>query len=174
MKRAIIYAVLAFTIVSLVCAAVPARLHAEKYEKLYDLFEDIKGWKGKDPEGVAMEMPGMKMLQATRNYAKGENEINAMIIIGNSAMTGAFTGQGVMKYESEKGKAASQEIDGFMVYTMYDKKKRSGAVTVVLLPNEEGGALFVLAFEGLGDEEGFEIAKGYDWKKMKKRIESLD
>lgn len=174
MKRAIISATLVFAVVSLAQAVIPAGLHAEKYEKLYELLEDIKGWKGEDPEGLAMDMPGMKMLQAHRSYSKGDNEINAMIIAGNAAAVGAFTAQGEMNFESSEGKVATKEIDGFMVHTMYDKKGHSGAVTVALVPGEKTGAIFMLSFEDLTVEEGLEIAKGFDWKAMKKKVESLD
>lgn len=174
MKRTIIYAVLVVAAVSLVQAAIPAGLHAEKYEKLYVLLEDIKGWEGEDPEGMAMDMPGMKMIQAIRSYSKDDNEINAMIIIGNTAAVGAFTGRGEMNFEASEGKVAAKEIDGFMVHTMYDKKEHSGAITVILLPGEKEGAIFVLSFEDLTDEEGLEIAKGFDWKGMRKKVESLD
>ena len=174
MKRAIMYAALALAVVTLVQAAIPGVLRAEKYEKLYGLFEDIEGWEGKDPEGVAMDMPGMKMIQAMRIYSKDENEINAMIMIGNAPTMGAFTTPGEMNFESSEGKVATREIDGFMVHTMYDKEEHSGAVTVILLPGENGGAIFVLSFEDLTDEEGLDIAKGFDWEKMKKEVGSLD
>jgi hypothetical protein len=174
MKEATIRTMLMVIVISLICAAAPTRLLAEEYEKFYDQFVELEKWKRNDPEGAAVAVPGMNMLQAMCTYTKDKSELNAMIMIGTAAMTSPFTAQGEMKYETEDGKAVSEEIDGFMVFTMYDKKNKSGAVTVVLLPGEEENALFVLAFEGLPEKEGREMAMKFNWKEMKKRVESLE
>jgi hypothetical protein len=174
MKKVTVCMALLLAAVFIVQAAVPAALHAEKYEKLFGLFGDIEGWKGKDPEGMAMDMPGMKMIQAMRTYVKDDNEITAMIMLGDSPTAHAFMPQGGMHFESSESKAVAEEIDGFMVYTMYDKDEGIGAVTVLLLPREKGTAFFVVSFDEHTGEEALEIAKKFDWKEMKKKVESLD
>ncbi|MBN1163002.1 MAG: hypothetical protein JXB45_00350 [Candidatus Krumholzibacteriota bacterium] len=180
MKKTIVPVILMLVAVCLAQALMPSPLCAEKYEKLYELFGDIKGWKAKDPEGMAMEMPGMKMIQATRTYSQGEQELSAVILIGNAAAAaGALaspgTASGEMKFESSESKAEAREIDGFMVHTLHDKKEKSGAVTVVLEMGEgQDQAVFMLSYEGLSDEEGLKLAQGFDWKKMKKMVKSLE
>jgi hypothetical protein len=174
MKKHVMLVVSVLILSVLVQTAVPAILHAEKYEKLYDLFGDKKKWKGKDPEGVEMNMPNMKMLSATKVYTKDDSEVTAMIMIGSSAMMGPMIANGQWNFETEQGKAKSEEIDGFMVHSIYDKENNTGGVMVLLLEGEEEQAYFNLMFENLSEKEGWEMAKSFDWKKMKKKVESLD
>ncbi|MCK4539292.1 MAG: hypothetical protein KAV42_10895 [Candidatus Krumholzibacteria bacterium] len=176
MRRSTITLVLAIAVIFLFQAVAPAGLHAQKHEKLYGLFQDVKGWKGDDPEGMAMDMPGMKMIQAIRTYSKGDKEVVAMIIIGNAATTAPFMGQlgQSMNFESDEAKVELKEMDGFTVYSIYDKEEHSGTVTVLLTKSEEESSMFVITFEDNNMETGLKLAKSFDWKEMKKKIEALD
>ncbi len=173
MLRATLFSALTLAVVFLFQAVAPADLHAEKHEQLYGLLKDVKGWKGEDPEGMEMDMMGMKMVQAMRTYKKGDNEISAMITIGQGSMAGAYGGQGEMKYESSEGKLEMKEIDGFPVHLLFEKDDETGSITVVLTPEKDKGAVFILTFEGIKEEEGMKIAKSFDWKAMKKKVEEL-
>jgi hypothetical protein len=157
-----------FAVTGVVCA------QAESYESLYPCFIDIQGWKGEEPEGAKMEMPGMKMINAVRGYEKGDKEIKALIIIGNPAMAGYAAPQGMMNMETDDMRVNVKTIRGFQVSTVYDKKEKSGAVTVILLPSQDGGgAIFSLAYENMSDDEALDIAQSFDWSLMKDTAQSF-
>ncbi|MBN2185650.1 MAG: hypothetical protein JW746_10010 [Candidatus Krumholzibacteriota bacterium] len=174
MRKSITALSIALSVLLLSCALAPETALAEKHEKLYGELKDIEGWKGKDPEGMAMDMPGMKMIQAMRIYTKGENEITAMIMTGSPAATGSFTPQGEMNFESSEGKASVKEIDGFTVHFAYDKEEHAGAITVLLDPEKKGASVFVLSYKDLSEEEAMKIAKRFDWKSIKSKVGSLE
>ncbi|MBN2071069.1 MAG: hypothetical protein JW814_06380 [Candidatus Krumholzibacteriota bacterium] len=175
MKKSLVCLPVLLSVLFLAVVLSPSGASAEKHEKLYGELKDIKGWKGEEPEGMAMDMPGMKMVQAMRIYKKDKVEISAMIMIGNAASAAASMQQhGEAKFESSDAKAETKEIDGFTVHIIYDKKDRSGGITVLLNPTETETSVFVLSFEDLDEKEALALARSFDWKSMKKTTGSLD
>ena len=174
MKKSILSVIAALVLILFVQIAVPAGLHAWKCEEFYGFFGPKPEWETKDPKCTNFEASGFKLMNAESTYTKDEAEITAMIMIGSTAVTGAFLAQGEMYFESSEGKVATKEIDGFMVHTTYDKKANAGAVRVNLLPGKEEGGFFLVFFENLSYKEGLDFAKGFPWDDMKKKIESLD
>ncbi len=151
----------------------PGMIRAESYKVLTPFLIDLEGWKAEEPEGMQMEQPGFRMINAVRSYSKDDGEVTAMILIGNTAASG-FAGEiAKMSVDSDRGKMELKEIDGFQAYLLYDKKENSGNITIILCPGESGQAIFTLSFEGMDHEEGLKIAKSFDWKSMKKKIESM-
>lgn len=149
-------------------------VYADSYQALYPYLIDLPGWDGEEPKGMKMDMPGMKMINATREYRQGDKKINAMVVIGNPAMAGAAVPQGMMNMETDEAKIAMTTIQGFRVHTVYNKKEHSGAVTVILLPGEAGGgAIFTLSFEELSDTEAMNIAQTFDWKTIQAKVQSF-
>lgn len=141
---------------------------AGSYESLTPLLKDLKGWEAEKAQGMNMDMGGMKMINATRNYKKGEKEINAVIMIGSQAMT-----QGKMqnmKYEDANTKMDLKEIEGFQAQLIYDKQKKTLTVVVFLAQNQTSGAMFTFSGKGFSEDKALELAKKFDWKKMKKAV----
>ena len=64
-------------------------------------------------------------------------------------------------------------IDGFKVTSHYSKTEKSGAVIVHLTQSQQQGAMFTLVYEGLTEEEGLTTAKKFNWKEMKKSVDTL-
>jgi len=147
--------------------------YGQSYQSLYPLLVDLSGWNGAEPEGMNMEMPGMKMVNAVRAYQRGKREFTAMIVIGNTAMAGYTSPQGMMNMETDEAKVVVKMIRGFQVTTVYDKKDRSGAVSVMLLPGEKGGAVFTLSFEEMSSEQALNLAEKFDWKVMQEKVKSF-
>ncbi len=174
MKKSIFRLSVLLSILFISCTLLPGGASAEKHEKLYGELKDIDGWKGGEPEGLAMEMPGMKMIQANRDYMKGDAEISATIMIGAPSASGSFTPQGDMKFESSEGKSEVKKIDGFTVHLIYDKEEHSGAITVLLDPEEKGSSIFVLSYKDIDEKEALKIMKKFDWKSIKKKTGSLE
>jgi hypothetical protein len=149
-------------------------VYADSYQALYPYLVNLPGWDGKEPNGVKMDMSGMKMINAAREYRQGDKKINAMVLIGNPAMAGAAVPQGMMNMETDEMKIAMTTIQGFRVHAVYNKKELSGAVTVILLPGQEGGgAIFTFSFEGLTETEAMNLAQTFDWKAIQTRVQSF-
>ena len=70
---------------------ITAGVHAQSHDILYPCLVDLPGWKGEAPDGMKLDMGGMKMINAHRQYTQGDKEINAIIIIGNPQMAGVAT-----------------------------------------------------------------------------------
>ena len=144
-------------------------VQAESYEALYPCLIDLPGWEAKEPEGMKMEMPGMKMINATRSYTQGNKEITAVIVIGNQAMSTPMGAEG-MKMETPEAKVTIERINGFMVQNMYYKKDHEGTIIVYLDRQGTGPAIFSFSFKELSENEALNLAKTFDWKMMRDKV----
>lgn len=136
------------------------------YQRFVPLLIDLPGWEGGKPEGVAMEIGGAAMANATRRYERGEARLDAQVVTGpaaQGAMAGAASG---IKMETPDGRLSSGPIDGFAVTRTYTFSDKSGAVIVGLRDN----ALFSLTFSGVDDEEALTLAKKFDWKAIQAEV----
>ena len=144
---------------------------AADHTLLTPLLVDIDGWKAEPPSGMTMDMGSSKMINAAREYRQGGKELNAMVMLGNQAMTqGSMQ---AMKAENAEGKMSVSTIDGFKVMSQYSKTEKSGAVIVYLTQEQQQGAMFTLVYKGLSEEEGWNAAKKFNWKEMKNSVDKL-
>lgn len=149
---------------------ITAGVHAQSHDILYPCLVDLPGWKGEAPDGMKLDMGGMKMINAHRQYTQGDKEINAIIIIGNPQMAGvAPPQQDAGKMETDKLKISAEMIRGFQTQIVYDKIEKSGGITVIVLPGKDGGAFFTMSFEGMTDSDALTIAQRFDWDLMKNK-----
>lgn len=133
---------------------------------LKNLLIDISGWISETPEGMDMNMGGVKMINATRQYVNNDKRFDAVIVVGTNAM---MQGQSqVMNLETSEVKVSSSKIDGFHVTQSYDKSGKEGNVIVNLIKSESEGALFMLNYANLSPEEALTTAKKFSWKSIKK------
>lgn len=160
-------------LVSFAILFMAAAVQAESYQTLYPCLINLSGWTGGEPTGMNMNMSGMVMVNATRAYSKGNTELTAMIMKGSQAFgIGGMQGSG-MHMDSPEANMNIQTINGFQVQTVYDKEESSGAVTVFLIHEEAGGAFFTLSYAGISESEALGLAKKFDWKKIKSKVQSL-
>jgi len=144
---------------------------AADHTLLTPLLVDLKGWNAEPAGGMTMDMGSSKMINAVREYRQGGKQLNAMMILGNPAMTqGSMQ---AMKTETAEGKMSISTIDGFKVQSYFSKMDKSGAVMVHLSQNQQQGAMFTLTYEGLSEEEGLNLAKKFNWKEMKNSVDKL-
>ena len=157
---------------------VTAAVQAESYQTLYPFLIDLSGWTGGEPTGMNMSMSGMVMINAVRTYNKGNKELAAMIMKSNQAAGGGMQqrpgmyGSG-MHMESPEVNMNIKTINGFQVQTVYNKVENSGAVTVFFIQEETGGAFFTLSYKGISESDALGLAKKFDWKDIKNKIESI-
>ena len=60
---------------------------AADHTLLTPLLVDLNGWAAEPASGMTMDMGSSKMINAAREYRQGDREINAMVMLGNQAMT---------------------------------------------------------------------------------------
>ena len=147
---------------------------AQSHDILYPCLVDLPGWKGEAPDGMKLDMGGMKMINAHRQYTQGNKEINAIIIIGNPQMAGvAPPQQDAAKMETDKMKISAETIKGYQAQIVYDKIEKSGGITVIVLPGKDGGAFFTMSFEGMTDSDALTFAQRFDWDLMKNKAQQF-
>src|SRR5262249_55313549 len=120
----------------------PGPAPAQDFQKYVPFLVDLPGWTGKKADGMAMQMPGMSVITATRDYARGNPKLTASILYGSVAqgMLGAV--QSGMKIETAEMRASTATVDGLTVARTFSVPEKSGAVLVALGQS----ALFSLAF----------------------------
>ena len=60
---------------------------AADHTLLTPLLVDLNGWQGELARGMTMDMGSSKMINAGREYRQGGKQMNAMVMVGNQAMT---------------------------------------------------------------------------------------
>ena len=144
---------------------------AADHTLLTPLLVDLQGWNAQPARGMTMDMGTSKMINAAREYRQGAKELNAMMFLGNQAMTqGSMQ---AMKTETAEAKMSISTIDGFKVQIFHDKIDNSGGVMVHLSQNQQQGAMFTLEYKGLSEVEGLDAAKQFDWQKMKDAVSKI-
>jgi hypothetical protein len=141
-----------------------SNVQAEVYTSLLPTLVNLSGWKADKAEGMDLVMPGMNMITASRIYNKGNKEVTAMVMIGSEMM---IAGQAGIEMNSSTLKMNTQKINGFEVTTQLDKVNNTGSIIVYLDKTTDSGAYFIVSFTGCDDKEALELAKKFDWKKMK-------
>ena len=150
----------------------PKLVAAGQYESLTPLLINLNGWEAEVPQGMDMDMGGMKMIQAMREYAKGNQSLKAMVMVGNSMMA---QGQRPPKnIETSEDLLKTQTIDGFQVMLQHAKRVAEGAVVVSLSGADQKGAQFILHYTGLKSNEAIDMAKKFDWQKMQKTAAEME
>ncbi len=132
---------------------------------------DIPGWDAEPAMEMDMNMNGVKMSNATRSYEKGDNTIDAAIMVtsrqmGMASFQGMNMSQGGIKIESS-------EMDGFKIMHTHDSNENEGNVLVLLGETETNSAIFSLGYSGISSEESTSILKQYNLKQIQKATKAL-
>lgn len=145
---------------------------AQKHEKITPLLVNLSGWEGDDAEGVSMDVPGMKMIQASRNYEKGDLELHATFIAGGTMITQAQSGG--ISLDSDDVKMDLTKIDGFKVNRYTHKEDDMTAIIIFIHESDDNSAILNLTAEGgVNEDDLLKLAKEFDWKEMKSVIKKL-
>jgi len=157
-RRAAIHAVVAALPAAWLALSSPAA--AQDFQKFTPFLVDLPGWTGKKADGMAMQVPGMSMITATRDYARGSSKLTASVISGSTAQGMLAAVQSGIKIETAEMHMNSATVDGFLVARTFNVPEKAGSVLVQLGPN----ALFSLSFTALPEDEAFTLARRFDWK----------
>ena len=146
-------------------------VHAQQTNALTPLLVDLGGWTADSAEGVNMNMPGMKMINAVREYRRSGQQVTAMVMVGSAMMTQGQIQQ--MNMETDQARVRVVTINGFKVHINTDKAGKSGGITVFLSQQQNDNAFFTLYFEGISEKEGLALAKKFNWQQMKTAAEKM-
>ena len=138
----------------------PLPANAQDFQKYTPFLVDLPGWTGKKADGMAMQMPGVSMITATRDYTRGDAKLSASIISGSTAQGMLAAVQSGVKIETADIHISTATVDGVTVARTFEVATKSGAVLVALGQN----ALFNLAFNGVPEDEAYSLARRFDWK----------
>jgi hypothetical protein len=159
-RRAIRLAVAAAAL-AVAGALPPMTAHAQQaFQRFYPLLIDLPGWTGQNPDGIAMEMPGNKMITATRAYARGDARLNAQVVIGPAAQGALAATQANVSLETGDAHMHTTTVDGYRVAATYTVHDKSGVVMVAL----GSDVMFSMSFNGVAEDEGMTLARKFDWK----------
>ncbi len=160
---------LATLILGIIFFSTPAG--AQEHASLTPLLIKLDGWQAEEAEGMTMNTGGIVMVTATRKYTRGKQELDAMLMVGNQPL--AMGQQEQMSVDTAHGRMRIRKIRGFQVHTTFDKRENAGGVMVVLGKKADKGAMFILTFKGLSDDDALKIAEKFDWQVMRRQTEKL-
>jgi hypothetical protein len=132
----------------------------QAFQRFLPFLVDLPGWSGNKPDGMAMDMPGLSMVTATREYKRGDATLNVQLITGPAAQGTLGAIQSGIKLETGDMHMNTATVDGLTVARTFMVHDKSGTVLVALGAN----ALFNLAFKGVAEDEAFALARRFDWK----------
>ena len=138
---------------------------AEVYTSLTPHLINLRGWEAEKAVGVDLNMMGMSIINATRTYVQGNKEVNAMIMIGSEMMISSQAG---MNLNTSEISMNTTKINGFNVNCQYNKADKTGSVMVFLEKGQAVGAFFILSFSNIDEKEALNLAKQFNWAKIKK------
>jgi hypothetical protein len=127
------------------------------------LLVDLKGWEGKKPEGMSMEMTNNSMTTATRDYQRGAAQLHAGVVIGQAAAGAMAPIRTGMNVQTTDGHMISLTMHGMPVMKTFNTKQNSGAIMVALDKN----ALFTLSYNRINEDEALALAEKFDWKAIR-------
>lgn len=146
-------------------------LYADASGIVKSLLIDISGWEAAEPDGGSVDMPGMKMITASRTYQAGDKTFTASIIIGNSAMIQAQ--QQSTQMESADAQTATGMIDGFYVVRAFNKSDQSGYLVININSKSMDGIMFLFTYSAIKPETALKITKQFNWSKIKSQTASM-
>jgi hypothetical protein len=161
-RRAAIRAAICAALAALPAAwlALSSPAAAQDFQKFVPFLVDLPGWTGKKADGMAMQMPGVSMITATRDYTRGSAKVSASIISGSTAQGMLAAVQSGVKIETAELHISTATVDGLTVARTFNVPEKAGAVLVALGQS----ALFNLTFTGVPEDEAYSLARQFDWK----------
>jgi hypothetical protein len=150
----------------------PQMVVAGQFESLTPLLINLNGWDGDAPEGMDMDMGSVKMVQAMRQYARDNQSLKAMIIVGNAILPQGQ--QQPTNIDSSAVLIKTSEIDGYQVMQRHAKQDAEGVVIIAISASDQKPTTFVLDYTGLNPGEALEHAKTFDWNQIKEVTTGLE
>ncbi|MDA3884008.1 MAG: hypothetical protein PF638_00260 [Candidatus Delongbacteria bacterium] len=140
-------------------------IFADQSDALKKGMVDIKGWEAEEAEGISMDMGGMKMINAVREYTNGDKEFLVTVLIGTNTIISGQMPQ--MDVETSEGNYETKKINGMNVHLAFDKIEKVGAIIIDLGKNETDGGFLMFSYEKMKPEEALKLAEGFDWNMIK-------
>lgn len=144
---------------------------AQGHDALKPLLVDLDDWQGLAVQGSTMDMGTYRVITAIREYVSGDRALTASIVIGDGTVTAGPAAATTV--ETDAAVARCHQIEGYQVFSSYEKASGQGTVVVSLDQGRQMGAVFTLDFIGLSEAEAVDLAQSFDWDQMKALSQSL-
>jgi hypothetical protein len=149
----------------------PGSVMCQKPQDFVPLLIDLEGWEAGEAEVLDVSFQDFRGINVRREYERDDQSLDASIMIGFQAV-GLWNPMYYDGFKMEAGGAIMdvKKTDGFFVFHNYQKSEKAGMCVVLLeetSQEKKTGAVFVFSYEGIEDSEGVELAKKFDWAKMK-------
>ncbi len=148
---------------------------AGSYEDLYQCFRDIPGWHGEKPTGMAAQTPGFNMINASREYKRGDEDLEVTVLIGPQAMASWMPMVEGTRIATPEGEMKISRIKGFLVQAINGKAGTSSSIMVRLSGEKDNsnGAMLVFSSDNVAFEKLYSVARSFDWNCFKKKAASV-
>jgi len=135
------------------------------YQDLLPFLKNVAGWSAQKPQGVSLDTPQGRMIQAGRHYSKGDKSFDVSVVTGTQAMASWTSYQMGVKMDTPDTYMESREIKGFKGGINYNKGDYDGGILIVL-KESASYAVFVLSFHGMDYHEALGFLDKFDLKGM--------
>ncbi len=150
---------------------------ADSCEALYPCFKGISGWSSDPPMNASMNMGGLKMLNVTRTYHKGEKELVVILTSGAMAQASWMPYQEGTEVNTPQGSISIKNMRGYTVQILEDKEEHSATVSVMLNQGSSGDqsnwTILTFASTNMSKGELLDLSKSFDWDCFKAKIKSV-
>jgi hypothetical protein len=140
-------------------AARDARAPGE-FERFLPFLVDLAGWTGEKPHGLDMEVPGSRIVSASREYRRGGVRLGVAVVVGPTTQGVTAATAANVDLASGDTRMHAAVIDGLPASRSFTAHDRTGVILVAL----GARAMFSAVFEGLDEDEALGLAQRFDWK----------
>lgn len=140
------------------------------HERLEPLLIELPQWTAEAPEGMSLQAQGLEMIWASRQYKRGDAELNVVVGIGHpmAAQADAMREIGKAVYQAKGTSFEMDTMRGYQVARLHDKGERSGMIVVALAPGGGKGVTLILEYSSLDQREATALAERFDWAAMQR------
>jgi len=131
------------------------------YQDLLPFLKDVSGWSAQKPQGVTLDTPQGRMIQAGRHYSQGDKDFRVLIVLGPQAMASWAPYKMGIRIDTPDTYVESREIKGFKGGISYSKGDHNGEILVVLRESAPC-AVFVMNFQGMDYKEALGLLDNFD------------
>ncbi len=140
-------------------------------DALKPLLIDLPNWEASEPQGSSLDLGTHMVIAAARTYAAEGRKFTVKVAVADGAMSAGPVSDGVV--ETQASVARSQMIDGFQVFTSFEKAIEEGTVVVTLDQSRQMVAELTLSFIGLTEAQALDMVRAFDWVRMRAMCRTL-
>jgi hypothetical protein len=146
-------------------------VHGMDADALKPLLIDLPNWQAGEPQGSSLDLETHMVISAARSYVAEGRKFTVKVAVADGAISAGPVSEGVV--ETRESVARSQKIDGFQVFTSFEKAIEEGTVVVTLDQSRQMVSELTLSFIGLTEAQALDMARSFDWVRMRAMCRTL-